>query len=343
MELHKYKQRTIGLRLLCIISLVSCAANFIFIEKQQNSLVDVNSSFKFAIREDKNIRMGNLRIPTYFGYRNGSKEYFFVEKNDQTLKNIKKEKKYRKLSIEEKITRADQTYLQYKSPIKIHILDSLFKLKLKESNIFLQTEIKYIANKDTAYSTKNQAFYTAALPLEKIITGIDFQLELQAFVKMPFLYRISTFIYIVTSLLFLISVGGLIFVRKKSDEELLAEEADSFIVPYSIRLSDFAKQITPTIFFDKEKKAIIRNGDITYLAGAKLAIFNLMMANDDYFVQTVVIKDQLWPKNDDVKDVLNKAMERLRKGLNPIPEFEILYDNKRVGYYLKVTKLEDVK
>ena len=162
MELHKYKQRTIGLLLFCIISLVSCAANFIFIEKQQNSLVDLNSIFKFAIREDKNVRMRNLRIPTYYGCSNKGNESSFVEKKAQTLKKINKEDQYRALSQEEKITRADQSYLQFKSPIKIHILDSLFKLKLQESNISLQTEIKYIADNDTAYSTKNHAFYTAS-------------------------------------------------------------------------------------------------------------------------------------------------------------------------------------
>ena len=343
MELHKYKQRTIGLLLLCIISLVSCAANFIFIEKQQNSLVDVNSIFKFAIREDKNVRMRNLKIPTFYGYSKGRNESSFAEKNTQIFININKENKYRKLSQEEKISRADHTYLQYKSPIKVHILDSLFKLKLQKSTIFLQTEIKYIADSDTAYSAKNKAFYTAALPLEKITTGFNDQLELQAFVKMPFLYRISTFIYIVTCLLFLISLGGLILVRKKSDEEQLAEEADSFIVPHTIKLSDFAKQITPTIFFDEEKGEIIRNGEITYLTGARLTIFSLMMSDDDYFVQRLAIKARLWPKNDDVKDVLNKAMERLRCGLKSIPEFEILYDRNRIGYYLKITKLEDLK
>ena len=343
MELHKYKQRTIGLLLFCIISLVSCAANFIFIEKQQNSLVDLNSIFKFAIREDKNVRMRNLRIPTYYGCSNKGNESSFVEKKAQTLKKINKEDQYRALSQEEKITRADQSYLQFKSPIKIHILDSLFKLKLQESNISLQTEIKYIADNDTAYSTKNHAFYTAALPLKKITTGLDYQLELQAFVKMPFFYRISTFIYIVTCLLFLISLGGLILVRKKSDDEQLAEEADSFIVPHTIKLSDFTKQITPTIFFDEEKGAIIHNGEITYLTGARLTIFSLMMSDDDYFVQRLAIKARLWPKNDDVKDVLNKAMERLRCGLKSIPEFEILYDRNRIGYYLKITKLEDLK
>ena len=66
-----------------------------------------------------------------------------------------------------------------------------------------------------------------------------------------------------------------------------------------------------------------------------------MMNSDDYFVQSATIKSQLWPKLDNVKDVFNKTIERLRTDLKPFPELEVHYDRRRNGYYLKVVVLEE--
>ena len=336
------KQKIIGL-LLCMTSLISYSVDFYFTKEWNNNLIEVNSLFDLSIRDDKSTRMFNLGAPVYGGYSNEKKESSLVVdlKYEIEAFSIKDSEKLHNLSLLEKSYRSAHSYLQYKTPIQVHVLDSLFKSKLQNNNILLQTEIQYIADNDTAYSTDNYTFYTTASPLKKITTGVSDEIELQAFVKMPFYYRISNFTSIAVCLLFFISISGLIgiSIRKKDEEELQTiSETDSFILPPTSDLFKYAKQITPTIFFNEKKEAIIRNGETIYLTASRLTVFTLMMGDDDYFVPTATIKAHLWPKNDDIKNVLNKMIERLRIDLRPIPELEVLYDRKRKGYYLKVVE-----
>ena len=334
------KQQTIGV-LLCVSLLVSSMMNFYFIDKQKQFLLEINSFFDLSIQEDKNTRMRSLMLPTYQGYRGTNKGYPLAVKIKDKEQLFNDVDKFRCLPLQEKSYRADHTFLQFKNPIKVHVLGSIFKTKLQENNIYLQTEILYIADNDTIYSTKEHTFYALAFPLEKITTGVHNEIVLQAFVKMPFYYRISNFTSIAVCLLFFISIGSLIriYIRKKDEEELQTiSETDSFILPPTSDLFKYAKQITPTIFFNEKKEAIIRNGETIYLTASRLTVFTLMMGDDDYFVPTATIKAHLWPKNDDIKNVLNKMIERLRIDLRPIPELEVLYDRKRKGYYLKVVE-----
>ena len=339
MKKTNQNQQMIGLVLFCATSLISLFVNIYFTEECDDILSEINPIFDFSIREDKSIRKINLAPPVYEGYNNVRKEFSLTIKDKKNI--LSDADKYRKLAPNEKSYIADHTYLLFKNPIKIHVLDSIFKTNLHENDIFNQSEIQYIVNKDTAYSTKNRSFYISFLPLEKIKTGLHDQITLQAFVKMPFYYRISNFTSIAVCLLFFISVGSLIriYIRKKDEEELqIISETDSFILPPTSDLFKYAKQITPTIFFNEKKEAIIRNGETIYLTASRLTVFTLMMGDDDYFVPTATIKAHLWPKNDDIKNVLNKMIERLRIDLRPIPELEVLYDRKRKGYYLKVVE-----
>ena len=339
----KQKQLNILLLLLFVISLICCAVNFRFIGKQQNVLAEINFLFDLSIREDKSIRMGCIES-IYQGSNYINKDFSLIVKKKGKKVSFRNIDRLKKISYDEKYYRADHNFLQFKNPIKVHVLDSLFKRTLHENNISLQIEIQYILNTDTAYSTKNRIFYATALPLEKITTGLKDEIILQAFVIPPFLYRISPIISIFTCLLLFISVGGLIwiFTCKKNEEELLVvDETNLFVFPLAVEFPEFIKQISSTTFFNTNDNTLIHNGETVHLTGLRLAVFTLMMNSDDYFVQSTTIKSQLWPKLDNVKDVFNKTIERLRTDLKPFPELEVHYDRRRNGYYLKVVVVEE--
>ena len=337
------QQLNIELQLLCIISAIGYAVIFLTTNKQQNILIKINALFDLSIREDKALRMASLDSPIYHGYSNRIKEPFilaYARTNIDTL-SVKKVDEIQNRSLNDKIYKVEHNYLQYKNPIKVHTLDSLFKTKLQENNIFIQTEIQYIANNDTACSTQKQDFYASAFPLEKITTGMNNQIKLQAFVKTPFYYRNSNLIATILFFIFFISSAGLVllFVRKKG-KTVIVHETDT--LPLSLELSRFVKQITSTIFFDEEKHAIIYNGEHFYIGIPRVLILILMMKDDNYFVYTDTIKSNLWPKYENATNIMNKNMERLRKDLMPIPELKICHDSKRKGYYLEVAKEEIV-
>ena len=342
MKKTRQKKQTMGLFLFFITSMLSFSVNSYLTEGYRDVLSEINTIFDLSIREDKSRRKINLASPVYEGYSDGNKEFSLAVKDKVSkLRNVEK---YRKLAPNEKSYIADHNYLQYKNPIKVNVLDSLFKTKLSENNISLQIEIQYIVDADTAYSAKNRAFYATALPLEKITTGLKDQIILQAFVKPSFLYRISPIISIFTRLFFFISLGGLIWIfryKKNDDELLVVDETNLFVFPLAIELPKCIKQLSSTTFFNTKDNTLIRNGETIYLTGLRLAVFTLMMNSDDYFVQSATIKSQLWPKLDNVKDVFNKTIERLRTDLKPFPELEVHYDRRRNGYYLKVVVLEE--
>ena len=337
------QQLHIGLRLLCIISAIGYAVIILTTNKQQNVLSEINTLFDLSIREDQDLRMESPRISIYQGYDNDKKDPFILvdaKTNIDTL-GIKKADEIQNRSLNDKNYRADHSYLQYKNPIKVHILDSLFKTKLQKNNISLQIEIQYITNKDTAYSTKKQDFYASASPLEKITTGMNNQIELQVFVKTPFYYRNSNLIATILALIFFLSTAGLVllFVRKK-EKTAIVNKTDT--LPLSLELPISVKQITSTLFFDEEKHEIIYNGEHFSIGTPRVLILILMMKDDNYFVYTDTIKTNLWPKQENSTAIMGKNIERLRKDLKPFPELTICYDSKRKGYYLEVAKEEIV-
>ena len=335
------QQLNIGLRLLCIISAIGYAVIFLNTNKQQNVLSEINALFDLSIREDKALRMESPHMSIYQGYSNNKKEPFILadaKTNIDTL-GVKKANEFLNRSLNDKIYRIEHNYLQHKNPIKVHILDSLFKTKLQKNNISLQIEIQYIANKDTAYSTEKQDFYASAFPLEKITTGVNNQIELQAFVKTPFYYRNSNLIATILALIFCLSTAGLVllFVRKK-EKTAIVNKTDTF----SLELPISVKQITSTLFFDEEKHEIIYNGEYFSIGTPRVLILILMMKDNNYFVHTDTIKSNLWPKQENSTAIMGKNLQRLRMDLKPFPELQICHDSKRKGYYLEVAKEEIV-
>jgi hypothetical protein len=333
----KQKQLNTKLQLLCIISLTCYVVNAFFTDKQQNTLTEINSCFDLSIREDKSSRMNNIVSSVHQGSNIIKKTFPIIIKNDK-IEHHSKIDNFQKLPQREKDYRVDHTFLQHKNPIKIHTLDSLFKTKLQESNIPLQTEILYIANNDTAHSTKNDAIYTSYSPLEKITTGLNDQIILQAFVKTPFLYRISKSISIATFLIFCLSTIGLVMPLIRKKDQALEAYTEPAHVTLALAPPKSLIQIAPTIFFDKEKSILIHNETLIQLTHSRLHIFTLIINGTDYFVATKTIKADLWSKAEDSKDAFNKTMERLRTDLKPISQLNILYDNKRKGYYLQITE-----
>ena len=335
------QQLNIGLRLLCIISAIGYAVIFLNTNKQQDVLTEINTLFDLSIREDKSLRMASLKIPIYHGYYNKINAPFTLLDGKPKIDTLglKKVDEIQPRSLNDKNYRADHSYLHYRNPIKVHILDSIFKTKLQDNNISLQTEIQYIANKDTAYSTEKQDFYASAFPLEKITTGVNNQIELQAFVKTPFYYRNSNLIATILALIFCLSTAGLVllFVRKK-EKTAIVNKTDTF----SLELPISVKQITSTLFFDEEKHEIIYNGEYFSIGTPRVLILILMMKDNNYFVHTDTIKSNLWPKQENSTAIMGKNLQRLRMDLKPFPELQICHDSKRKGYYLEVAKEEIV-
>ena len=109
---------------------------------------------------------------------------------------------------EEREHRLLQSILLEKKPIKVVILDSLFRTNLKVEGISAPTAITYINvnNKQTERSTTDSTFYKQALATAEIKTGIDNSIILRGYVGLSWIdyiknAKLSSFLWFLSGVL----------------------------------------------------------------------------------------------------------------------------------------------
>lgn len=345
-HVFKRKQQVLTFVLLCIILLVGYIVKLFFTGNHQGSFSEMNRLFDLSIREDKAIRMNKARVVVYSGYETGAPDSLIeikVDGKDSVL--IKKDVNWQ-LKEAEKGYRADQAFLKDKNPINVHTLDSLFLSELRSKNIPALAEIIYIADHDTIYSSSDRSFYSTAYPLTKISTGIDDEIQLQAFVKIPLFYWVfkerGVLIFLLVILILMTICIFWLFIAKKQEATIplpalktlndLAEASEQALGP--------VVQITPDLYFEETSGVLTYNDKVLYLQNYQLAMFKYLLNSPDYFLKTEDIKLKVWTDGTSTQDSFTKTVQRLRLNLESIPDLHILFDQKRKGYYLEIKSKE---
>ncbi|MDR1913020.1 MAG: helix-turn-helix domain-containing protein [Clostridiales bacterium] len=297
--------------------------------------IEINELFQSVVQQDKARRFDQLNVSV--------KHVFLKEEVDTVIKvqyenqthTVEKKQAFYSLSNEEKNHVADQVYLQKKNPVNASVLDSLFHNELEKRGISAQTAVICTVNKlEIQYSSPDTSFYASAIRLENVPIIASDEIELQAFVRIPFSYWLteSKSVYMSFLLLWLLSTGSIVryLYRKKRNQLSL--------MPLTI-VSD-TEDTTGELFFDKRRGCLIYKRKAIQLGGMQLEIFTYLLDAPSHFLSYEEIKKVVWKDNNVSQNTINKSIQRLRSKLSAVPGIAIHVSNKK-GCQLNIHKCED--
>lgn len=237
------------------------------------------------------------------------------------------------LSINSKFQNVIQSFLLHKNPININTLDSLFLSILGINNISAQTMLRYIDNttKQIYESELGSKISTPIYAFDNIYLGLQNEITIQGFVKLSPLCVISKAkrqFTIVYSTLFLLA-GILIFI--------VSRRKIGYIVP-----STGEYNITKDISFDMDKLSLRHRDENIALTPQSAKIFKLLLESPDYFIGYEELGHAMWGNLEKARDRRDKAINRLRESLEPIPNLHIACVWTS-GYQLIIGSKQDVE
>jgi DNA-binding winged helix-turn-helix (wHTH) protein len=120
----------------------------------------------------------------------GKDDLFIVETGEGKPTVYEKTDRHKTLTEEEKVNNIKQTYLLKQNPVRVSLLDSLFRTELEKVGIVAPTQVLYTNNhthvtqhNDVADGHSGTSFYATAYATEKRMLGILDDISLQGFVK----------------------------------------------------------------------------------------------------------------------------------------------------------------
>lgn len=314
-----------GVLFFCLLMLLFYSG-YIYYEGRQSALLEIRGLCDKVMHQDKENRLNETNALSYSGYKMSDCDTTITYSNGNVEKIVKKSNAV-DMMADEKGYRVDQSFLLIANPIDIVVLDSLFNLALRQSNMEnIQAALLYTVNNDTSiYSNPDSTFYLSATALSPIATGVKDEIVIQAYVDIPFFYVVSShkehFLILLIVFCLILCVLFVIWYNKK------------FVVPIHETTRELIK-IKENLLFDKEKGVLYFNGDIQVaLINRRLDIFILLLESPEHFQTSKEIIRIVWG-NGGTSDVLNSTLRRLREDLEPIPDIKIVHKNG--GYCLRI-------
>ena len=305
-------------------------------ESKQNILSDSDFLFKQAMQDDHNTRLKKEENHYYWHQvsHDWPKEKIVLttEEGERVQDNVDS---IRALPVEEKVRLIRETSLLASHPINPDSLNTCFQKTLLERHISIQSGVRYVEveNNKTFYSEADSSFFTTAQPLTEYKTGIFNEIELQSYVKIPFLtlvekagilFFISVIIWLLLFSSFLIYIYIIVVRRKKIElQTTLHEEALEKEKP-----EEFMR-------LDMEKYYLYYNGQNIKLTQSLCQLMSLFLNSSDHFLTKEEISNELWGNLDDYTNRLSQTISRLRSALAPIPEIEII-NERSTGFRLVI-------
>lgn len=307
----------------------------------------VTEIWKHTLREDCTNRMREIDVKKIHILSPTVSSDIKIETEDQTL-HLKKDGT-ESLTTEEKDFLADQYYLSFKNPVKIEMLDSLFRLKLMENGLTFRTAVSLYNNeteKKTFYGQEDVKVLHDYLKLTYKVDISDVAI-LEGYVKGGWLESLlwGKGYYILLSLILFGALALLMLEKRKlkylkqyvpenqllweipptlpesvlQDVELVTEPVEVHTQP-ELNL----QPTTLVVFLDENKHTLVYADKEIPLAPKVFGLFYLLAQGKDYFQSYDFLLQNLW-SNDEFADKkhLEQVVIRLRKDLKDIPWLSI--------------------
>lgn len=300
-------------------------------KNKTNSRERIETIFESTIHKDKDRRQKEVNFSYHrFNAAEQNKDSMLIE-SEKGLFKVEKAKSFDQLSEEGKIYMHFQIYLSQCNPIQVAILDSLFHEALIQQKIPALAAVTYTINGKTEYSHDDTSFYTSDHALKEVVIGVNREIVLQAYTKIPVSYLIkqSLPLYISIILVWIGAVALFIwwtFVKKPKGIT---------IVP----IPEVAKvliEITKDLSFEEEHGILIYKDTTVSLKNKGLSIFNLLLKKRGYYIASEDILHTCWPDGLVTKDALTTTIKRLKQDLESIPGLTIESARSK-GYKLIVS------
>lgn len=283
-----------------------------------DSIQKIEKIFALTIREDK-ARRQNEQAISYHHFKEPelNNDSILIESEKGSIK-IRKENSLGHLPEDEKMYIHFQMYLSLRNPIRATTLDSLFNRNLQDEHIPALTAVTYTIDGKTEYSHADSSFYTPDHALEEVVIGVNREIVLQAYAKIPIYYLIkqSLPLYITIILVWIGIVALFVWWTCFKKTKNLT------IIPIP-EVTQILMKITNDLSFDEEHGILIYKDTTVVLKNKGLSVFSLLLKNRGYYIASEEILQTCWPEGSVTKDALTTTIKRLKQDIEPIPELTI--------------------
>lgn len=283
-----------------------------------DSIQKIEKIFALTIREDKARRQNEQAISYHhFKEPEQNNDSILIESEKGSIK-IRKENSLGHLPEDEKMYIHFQMYLSLRNPIRATTLDSLFNRNLQDEHIPALTAVTYTIDGKTEYSHADSSFYTPDHALEEVVIGVNREIVLQAYAKIPIYYLIkqSLPLYITIILVWIGIVALFVWWTCFKKTKNLT------IIPIP-EVTQILMKITNDLSFDEEHGILIYKDTTVVLKNKGLSVFSLLLKNRGYYIASEEILQTCWPEGSVTKDALTTTIKRLKQDIEPIPELTI--------------------
>lgn len=283
-----------------------------------DSIQKIEKIFALTIREDKARRQNEQAISYHhFKEPEQNNDSILIESEKGSIK-IRKENSLGHLPEDEKMYIHFQMYLSLRNPIRATTLDSLFNRNLQDEHIPALTAVTYTIDGKTEYSHADSSFYTPDHALEEVVIGVNREIVLQAYAKIPIYYLIkqSLPLYITIILVWIGIVALFVWWTCFKKTKNLT------IIPIP-EVTQVLMKITNDLSFDEEHGILIYKDTTVVLKNKGLSVFSLLLKYKGYYIASEEILQTCWPEGSVTKDALTTTIKRLKQDIEPIPELTI--------------------
>lgn len=318
----------------------------------------VTDIWKRTLWEDCTNRMSESNVKKIQTFSSTISSDIKIEDEGQTL-HVKKDST-ESLTTDEGDFLADQYYLSQKNPVKIEKLDSLFRIKLKESGCNFKTAVSFYDNETAKKTFYGQEDVKVLHDYLRLTYKVDIRdvILLEGYVKGGWLENLlwGKGYYILLSL---IIFGALVLLvlekrRLKSLMQFVPENQIIRETPLVLPIEAVQRDVelvtdpvevhtqpelnfhptTLVIFLDEKKHTLIYADKEISLARKVFSLFYLLAKGKDYFQSYDFLLQNLWSDEESVdKKHLEQLVIRLRKDLKGIPLS--IYTIRGSGYQIK--------
>jgi hypothetical protein len=292
-----------------------------YVWKEQTISQKLLLAFEQAVEMDRDKRFKECNIPYIFRFDPNEQTDQITLYDDSTHIIIDKGEELQSQSSIVKINNAHQTYLFKRNPIRVAVLDSLWRVELSKQGLLLPTLVAYtnVNTGETNVSRPDILLFASANATDKKVIGVLGEITLQGFAKITPLFVVKQ-----SAALFILLISGWI----------LACLLSLFIAYHITRnaktpesLKPLEEDSTNIIQWDPVGKYIIYN-DIKIGLSSKVKLgqcFHLLWEYRETIVSYEILIDALYGKieKEGGKVRLTQTISNLREIIQPIPIMEI--------------------
>jgi DNA-binding winged helix-turn-helix (wHTH) protein len=273
------------------------------------------------VNADRDIRLQETGMPVHYGPTHNDTSSYITIEDEHQIRRIKKTDSLRQLSLMEKQNRAIQSVLMQLNPISVYALDSLFHLEWQKKDVSARTAVRYTNHTtgETLYSHPDTLFHASAFATEKIHTGINNEITLQAYtgIKPYDIVRHSVGTLGGMTLAWFMFVVLWIYVTFRRKKALAAPSIPDNHPPL-VQPERTRYQITAHICLDVDKQILTDHGKGIPLTPHFVQLLGFLYQCPNHYASYNDLISALYGEISGGKNRLSQTIKRLRKELECI-------------------------